>query len=261
MRRGQRLEVVDVEPVGLEDDGQELPLLHRDFHVLHARLEALREADDRLRRRVDVPEADVASLPVVLLDHRLLHVRRDRPGLEVDGDRAGEDLVQHAALVVGRRLRRHLEKMGMQPTGLGQDLLPLDRPRQEVEERLGIAPKVQHPADHRVQHIRVLDEAELSAVEGRLAAELRGHGDSTDHDAGRDGLVEKGGDVAYSRRREHRRLELGRRDRLLQRGLGQAEILPGAVLRDRRGSGGQQDDGEYGAPLHAPVSHAWAIRL
>jgi len=88
---------------------------------------------------MDVPEADVAPLPVVLADHRKLLLGIDAPGLEVDGDRACQHPVQRPAPAFVRLgAAGHQEEQGVEAPGRLQELPPTGRLRQEVEERLGV---------------------------------------------------------------------------------------------------------------------------
>jgi len=88
---------------------------------------------------MDVPEADVAPLPVILADHRKLLLGIDAPGLEVYRDRACQHPVQRPAPgVVRLGMAGYLEQEGVEAPGRLQELPPTGRLRQEVEERLGV---------------------------------------------------------------------------------------------------------------------------
>ena len=125
-RGGQRGQVVEVEAVRLEHQGQELALLHRDGHVLRARLDARRESVGGRSGRMEVPEAGVPAFPVVLPDHRDLLLGIDAPRLEMLGESARHHALERAALgVVGLGTARHLEEQGVEPTRRLQEPLAL----------------------------------------------------------------------------------------------------------------------------------------
>src|SRR5262245_58782791 len=115
---GQRelREIVGVESVRLEDDGQELPELDRVLHVLEARLDAGFEIIGTEPVRVDLPKAYVAASRLVELDHLRLDLGIRGPGLEMSRDGARDDFVEEGRLLRGRALAGHLIEKGVEST-------------------------------------------------------------------------------------------------------------------------------------------------